>query len=188
MSSCGCRHSLLGSNCFENGTTERPGHRTHSRGSSDKTGPRMERHRQPQPYIYKNCWAQWKSLTVSNGILGRHRESASRRSQIAQIVLPQRRGNYMITQLHWGLSVGHLGVKKTLDKVRKTCNWFQPRNDVEKCVSVMLRGWLPWRLYLNIQGERTTLHSSRYVWFMLRKKVFIRGMCILINYLLIRIS
>jgi hypothetical protein len=36
---------------------------------------------------YKSYWAQWKSLTVRNGILVRNWESANGRSQVEQIIL-----------------------------------------------------------------------------------------------------
>jgi hypothetical protein len=65
---------------------------------------------------YKIYWAQWKSLAVRNGIQERHCESASGRSKIAQIVLPRSRVNNVLAELHGGPS-GHLGVKKTLNKV-----------------------------------------------------------------------
>jgi hypothetical protein len=43
--------------------------------------------------MYKSYWAQWKSLTVRNGILECHCESVDGRSKIAQIVLPCSRVN-----------------------------------------------------------------------------------------------
>jgi hypothetical protein len=68
---------------------------------------------------YKSYWAQCKSLAVRNGVLELNWESANGRSRIAQIVLPQSRVKDVLTELHGGSSGGHLGVNKTLNKVRQ---------------------------------------------------------------------
>jgi hypothetical protein len=82
--------------------------------------------------MYQSYWAEWKFLTVRNGILECHWESTDGWSKIAQIVLPQSRVNDMLTKLHNGPSGCHLGVNKTLNKVWQRCYWLQARNDVEK--------------------------------------------------------
>jgi hypothetical protein len=46
---------------------------------------------------------------VKNGILEQHWESADGRSKVAQIILPQRRVNDVVTKLNDGQSGGHLG-------------------------------------------------------------------------------
>jgi hypothetical protein len=53
-------------------------------------------------------------------------------NQIAQIILPRSTVNDVLTKLHGGLSGGHLGVNKTLNKVRQRYYWLQVRRDVEK--------------------------------------------------------
>jgi hypothetical protein len=68
---------------------------------------------------YESYWAQWKSLAAKNGILQRNWESPNGRSQIAQIVIPRSRVKDVLTELHSGPSGGHLGINKTLNKVRK---------------------------------------------------------------------
>jgi hypothetical protein len=70
--------------------------------------------------IYKSYWAQWNSLAARNDILKRHWKSLDRRSKIAQIILPRGRVKDVLIELHGGSS-GHLGVNKTLDKVRLRC-------------------------------------------------------------------
>jgi hypothetical protein len=82
--------------------------------------------------MYKSYWAQWKSLTVRNSILECNWESTKGRSQIAQIVLPLSRVKDMLTELHSGLSGGHLGVNKILNKVQKRYYCLQARSDIEK--------------------------------------------------------
>jgi hypothetical protein len=81
---------------------------------------------------YKSYWAQWKSLAVRNGILEHNWESANGRSKIAQIILPWSRVKDVLTELHDGSSGGHLGVNKTLNKVRQRFYWLQARGDIER--------------------------------------------------------
>jgi hypothetical protein len=81
---------------------------------------------------YKSYWAQWNSLSVTNGILERNWESTNGRSKTAQIVIPRSRVQDVLTELHGGPSGGHLGVNKTLNKVRQRFYWLQARADVEK--------------------------------------------------------
>jgi hypothetical protein len=65
---------------------------------------------------YKSYWAQWKSLGVRNGILAHHWKSTDGRYK-------------MLTD--GGPSGGHLGVNKTLNKVRQKYYWPQAINDIE---------------------------------------------------------
>jgi hypothetical protein len=51
---------------------------------------------------YRSYWAQWKSLAVRNGILEHHWEFADRHSKVDQIILPQRRVDDVLTELHGG--------------------------------------------------------------------------------------
>jgi hypothetical protein len=66
---------------------------------------------------YKSYWAQWKSHAVRNDILQHHWVSTDKLSKIAQIILLHSRMNDMLTELHGGLSGGHWGVNKILNKV-----------------------------------------------------------------------
>jgi hypothetical protein len=79
---------------------------------------------------YKSYSAQRKCS--KDGILERHWESADARSEIAQTVLPRRKVKDVLAELHGGPSGGHLGVSKTMDKVRQRYYWLQARNNVEK--------------------------------------------------------
>lgn len=66
--------------------------------------------------IYKGYWTQWKSVTVRDGILEQH---WSPPRDAAQIVLPQCKVKEVLAKLYGELSGEHLGVNKTLDKVRQ---------------------------------------------------------------------
>ncbi|CAC5416679.1 unnamed protein product [Mytilus coruscus] len=45
-------------------------------------------------------------------------------------VIPQSLKSYVLSQLHNSVTGGHLGVKKTLSKVRERFSWFKQRDDV----------------------------------------------------------
>jgi hypothetical protein len=77
-------------------------------------------------------WAQWNSIAVITGILERNWESANRRSQIDQIVLPRSMVKDVLTELHGGTSGGHIGVNETLNKVRQRYYWLQAKGDIER--------------------------------------------------------
>jgi hypothetical protein len=100
-SSCSC--SWLGSSHSENRTTEWPD--TEPILEKVETGQHSEwkdiANRRP---TYRSYRAQWKSLTVRNGTLGRNWESANGRSKIAQIILPWSRVNSVPNELHGGPS------------------------------------------------------------------------------------
>jgi hypothetical protein len=66
---------------------------------------------------YKSYWAQWKSLVVRDGVLERLWESADGRTKAAQVLIPRSKVKDVLTEMHGGPSGGHLGVKKTVDKV-----------------------------------------------------------------------
>jgi hypothetical protein len=115
---CVCSSSRLGSRGSVKGTTQRPGHMAHSGRSRDRIAIRMQCISDCSPK-YKSYMDQWKSLAVRNGIPECHRESADRRSKIAQKVLPQSRVNDVLSELHGGPSGGHYGVNKSLNWVRQ---------------------------------------------------------------------
>jgi hypothetical protein len=83
--------------------------------------------------VYKSYWAQWKSLVVRDGVLERHWQSADGKTKKAQTVIPRRKAKDVLAEIQRGLSGGHLGVNKTLDKVRQPYYWLHLKGDVERC-------------------------------------------------------
>lgn len=81
---------------------------------------------------FKALWAQWESLRVENGLLKRAWESADGKSVTMQLVLPKNRVREVLAEVHDGKSGGHLGVNKTLAKVRERYYWVNSRDDVER--------------------------------------------------------
>jgi hypothetical protein len=100
-------------------------------GGRGRATTQMEIHRRLQSHVRK-LLTQWKSLTVRNIILERNREYANGRSKIDQIIVPQSRVKDVLAELHDGPSRGHLGVNKTLNKIRKRFYWLQAKTDIEK--------------------------------------------------------
>lgn len=79
----------------------------------------------------KSYWAQWDSLVMESGVLKRKWETANGKSFRFQIVVPRVRVKEVLDELHSGSSGGHLGVNKTLSKVRERFYWIHMRQDVE---------------------------------------------------------
>ena len=79
----------------------------------------------------KSYLAQWDSLTLESGILKRRWESLNGRNIRIQTVLPRSRVKEVLEELHGGTSGGHLGVNKTIDRVRERFYWLHMRQDVE---------------------------------------------------------
>jgi len=69
-------------------------------------------------YPIYNFWAKCKSLALMNVVLVRHCESADGK-KTAQEVVPQRKVDDILTDLHGGTSGGRLGAYKTMDKIRQ---------------------------------------------------------------------
>jgi hypothetical protein len=62
----------------------------------------------------------------------RNWESANGQSQVDQIVFPRSRTKDVLAELHGGPSGGHLGINRTLNKVRQRYYWLQAKDDVER--------------------------------------------------------
>lgn len=79
----------------------------------------------------KSYWAQWKSLKIENELLIRLWESVDGKDNKPQIVLPENRIGEVLQEIHNNRSGSHLGVNKTLDKIRLRFYWVNCRKDVE---------------------------------------------------------
>ncbi len=80
----------------------------------------------------KYYWHRWESLEVENGVLYRKWENAYGTQIERQVVVPRQLRTVVLTQMHDSVTAGHLGVKKTLHKVRQRFFWYALRRDVEK--------------------------------------------------------
>lgn len=80
----------------------------------------------------KTLWAQWNSLRLENGLLKRAWESPDGKQIRMQLLVPKKRVKMLLTEMHGGISGGHLGINKTIEKVRHRFYWPQCRQDVEE--------------------------------------------------------
>lgn len=81
--------------------------------------------------IIKSYWAQWHSLQLVDGTLYRNWEAADGKSSRLQLVLPQSEVPKVLDEIHGGASGGHLGINKTITKIRERFYWVNIRDDVE---------------------------------------------------------
>ncbi|KAI5743998.1 hypothetical protein M8J77_024652 [Diaphorina citri] len=81
--------------------------------------------------VTKSYLTQWDSLILESGVLKRKWESQNGRSSRLQIVLPHTRVKEVLEEFHGGVTGGHLGINKTLDKLRERFYWLHMKQDVE---------------------------------------------------------
>ncbi|KAJ8944228.1 hypothetical protein NQ318_001648 [Aromia moschata] len=88
----------------------------------------------------KSYWAQWNSLVLSDGLLKRVLEKSDGTEERKQLIVPRNRVPEVLEEVHNGSTGGHLGVTKTLGKVRERFYWVNCTTDVKewckKCVEV----------------------------------------------------
>jgi len=85
----------------------------------------------PHGEYTKVYWSQWQGLHLSDGLLYRLWETPSGDSVIKQLVLPKALRPEVLQQLHSTPTAGHLGVTKTLGRVRERFYWVNCRQDVQ---------------------------------------------------------
>lgn len=79
----------------------------------------------------KYYWARLDSFVIKHDILYRKWETDEGDSFTLLAVIPKDKKTDILTQLHSTVTAGHLGVNKTLAKVRERYFWFALRKDVE---------------------------------------------------------
>jgi len=80
----------------------------------------------------KYYWARLDSLVVKNNVLYRKWEDANCKEKFKLLILiPRSHREDVLKQLHNNKTAAHLGVKKTLRKVRDRYFWYALRKDVE---------------------------------------------------------
>ena len=79
----------------------------------------------------KSLWAQWESLLMHDGLLCRKWETPKGNACHLQLVVPREKVNDILRAYHDGSSGGHLGIKRTLTKIKERFYWLHCRDDVE---------------------------------------------------------
>ena len=84
---------------------------------------------------FKCYWGQWSMLAVRDGVLFRKWESERGDDISWKLVLPDSLRTDVLKQLHDSPAAGHLGFKKTTERVKARFYWCGLRKDVESwCV------------------------------------------------------
>ncbi|KAJ8983121.1 hypothetical protein NQ317_001865 [Molorchus minor] len=81
--------------------------------------------------VLKSYWAQWNSLDLNDGCLKRVLENGEGKEDRRQIVVPKTRVPEVLREIHGGASGGHLGVTRTLAKLRERFYWVNATKDGE---------------------------------------------------------
>ena len=79
----------------------------------------------------KSLWAQWNRLVLGNGVLYRQWQTEDGHGTQLQLVLPRSLVPDILSALHDAPSAGHLGVNKTVERVRERFYWYSLQNDVQ---------------------------------------------------------
>jgi len=66
-----------------------------------------------------------------NGVLYRRFRYADGRADVLQLLLPRCLQKDFMTRVHAGMAGGHLGIRRTLDQVRRRAFWRGWRRDVQ---------------------------------------------------------
>lgn len=72
----------------------------------------------------------WEQLMVCDGVLCRRFEAPDGSSAVAQIVVPSALHEEVLSDLHEGVLGGHLGIDKTLTRLKERFYWPGHHNDV----------------------------------------------------------
>ena len=86
----------------------------------------------PETRHYLQCW---DALVFKNGILMRKFQKKDGSGEFHQLVVPQCLRKDILFQMHNSLLSGHLGQKKTKEKLLQRYYWYQAREDVNLWVS-----------------------------------------------------
>lgn len=76
--------------------------------------------------------AQWQSLKVFGGVLYRLWETPSGDAIVKQLILPKSLRPEVMQQLHGNRTSGHMGIAKTLGRIKDRFYWVQCRRDVQE--------------------------------------------------------
>ena len=79
----------------------------------------------------KALWAQLKLFVMVDGVLCRKWEITTTDHVAYKIVVPKSMRNDILFQLHNSLTSGHLGMSKTIEKVRARFYWANMKSDIQ---------------------------------------------------------
>ena len=82
----------------------------------------------------RNLWLHFDQLRLYGGVLYREFPAAKRRPVTRQLVVPRGLRSVLLTSLHDSPTGAHLGVKKTISKLKQTFYWYGFKQDVRSWV------------------------------------------------------
>ena len=83
----------------------------------------------------KYFWHRWQLLCIREGVLYRRWESENGNDIKFLVIVPKTLRQFVLSQLHDGVTGAHLGIGKTLGKVRERFFWYALKRDIEEwCV------------------------------------------------------
>ena len=83
-----------------------------------------------QNSVVKAYWSQWDRLVLRDDILYRKWWPTGKRNFVLQLVLPESLRGLALNQLHDQASSGHLGIRRTLARMRSRFYWVGCKSDV----------------------------------------------------------
>ena len=87
---------------------------------------------------FKALWIQWSKLKVQHNVLYRQIQLESQVAVTTQLVLPKNLRKEVLNELHNKRTAGHLGIKRTADRVRQRFYWPGFRVDVKRWCKLCL--------------------------------------------------
>ncbi|XP_049316417.1 myosin-13-like [Bactrocera dorsalis] len=83
----------------------------------------------------KAYWAQWNSINLVNGYLHRTWESEDGKQSRLLIIVPKSMIPKVLKEYHNGPSGGHLGITKTIEKIKQRFYWIGCRDSIAEWIS-----------------------------------------------------
>ena len=85
----------------------------------------------------RHYWILWDSLLLKDGLLYRKFPKKDGSGEYTQFVVPRSLKSDILFQMHDSVLSGHLGCKKTKEKIRQRFCWFAMKEDIrvyiQKC-------------------------------------------------------
>ncbi|KAJ8912158.1 hypothetical protein NQ315_006122 [Exocentrus adspersus] len=81
---------------------------------------------------FKGYWTLWDSLAIENNLLKRVWESPDGKERNYQTILPRKRVPEVLQAVHSGVGGSHIGINKTLNKVRERFYWLGMHESTSK--------------------------------------------------------
>lgn len=108
-------------------------------------------------YVLQSLWSQWNRLTVQNGQLYRKFEEDDGNTTRLQAIVPISQRRTVLEFCHDVNTAAHLGVSKTLSRIRKNFYWPGLQTDVRLSpMEIVERGVPIDRVATDILGELPT--------------------------------